>query len=72
MQRIEGILVSLNVLRWFITNISYVTKPPRGKSMSRMKELLNKVQVLQYFDVDKKTTLQSDASKSKTRSYAIA
>jgi hypothetical protein len=76
---IQRLLGSLNYLRGFIPNISQLTEPLRAllkddsawdwgtrqtKAMSDIKELLTNAPVLQYFDVNKETTLQTDASKS--------
>ena len=79
-QVIQRLLGSLNFLRGFIPDISQLTEPLRAllkndsawswgtepiKSMSSIKELLTNAPVLQYFDVDKETTRQTDASKSR-------
>ena len=79
-QGIQRLLGSLNFLRGFIPDISQLTEPLRAllkndsawswgteqiKSMSSIKELLTNAPVLQYFDVDKETTRQTDASKSR-------
>ena len=78
-QGIQRLLGSLNYLRGFIPNISQVTEPLRvllkadaawawganqDEAIERIKELLTKAPVLQYFDVRKATTLQVDSSKS--------
>lgn len=78
-QGIQRLLGSLNYLRGFIPNISEVTEPLRvllkadtlwtwseeqDVAMEKIRELLIKSPVLQYFDIQKPTTLQVDSSQS--------
>ena len=78
-QGIQRLLASLSYLRGFIPNISATTEPLRAilkedtlwawneeqyVAMNKIKELLIGAPVVQYFDVQKPTTLQVDSSQS--------
>ena len=77
---IQRLMGSLNYLRGFIPNVSEITEPLRAllnvddatwvwgpeqaEAMNKVKAALTNEPLLQYFDVDKPTTLQVDSSKS--------
>ena len=76
---VQQLLGSVNFLRGFILNVAEVTEPLRSllkadsewhwgtirdETMTKVKRLLIKSPVLQYFDTDKFTALQIDSSQA--------